>query len=141
MIADTSFVVALMNATDADHHTVRAFFGRRPQPLETTPLALAEIDHLVTRQGGAAAAASLRTQLESGGLRVEWWPDALRSLVEVAARHASMGIGLADASLVALAGHVGTASIATLDERHFRHLTPLTGEAAFTLLPTDAPAD
>jgi predicted nucleic acid-binding protein len=48
------------------------------------------------------------------------------------------GLGLADASLVAIAGRLGTAEIATLDERHFRALRPLTGEPAFRLLPADA---
>jgi hypothetical protein len=31
-----------------------------------------------------------------------------------------------------------TTRVATLDERHFRAVGPLTGEAAFMLLPTDA---
>ena len=44
----------------------------------------------------------------------------------------------ADASLVALAARLGTTSIATFDERHFRAMQPLTGEPAFTLLPVDA---
>jgi hypothetical protein len=40
--------------------------------------------------------------------------------------------------LLALAARLETTRIATLDERHFRVIRPLTGEAAFTLLPTDA---
>ena len=47
-------------------------------------------------------------------------------------------IGLADASLLALASRLNTLRIATLDERHFRAVRPLTGEAAFVLLPADA---
>jgi predicted nucleic acid-binding protein len=43
-----------------------------------------------------------------------------------------------DASLVAIAARLGTTDIATLDERHFRTLRPLTGEPAFRLLPADA---
>jgi uncharacterized protein len=44
--------------------------------------------------------------------------------------------GLADASL--LAAWLGTTCVATIDERHFRAVPPLTGEAAFVLLPADA---
>jgi uncharacterized protein len=44
--------------------------------------------------------------------------------------------GLADASL--LAAWLGTTCVATIDERHFRAVPPLTGEAAFVLLPPDA---
>jgi uncharacterized protein len=47
-------------------------------------------------------------------------------------------IGLTDASLVALAAHLGTTRIVTLDHRHFRRLQPLTGEPGFVLLPADA---
>jgi predicted nucleic acid-binding protein len=55
----------------------------------------------------------------------------------VAERHADTGLGLADASLVALAKRLETITIATLDERHFRAVRPLAGGAAFRLLPQD----
>jgi uncharacterized protein len=55
----------------------------------------------------------------------------------VADRRESMGLGLVDASLVALAARLSSTRIATLDERRFRVLEPLTGEPAFTLLPAD----
>ena len=48
-----------------------------------------------------------------------------------------MGLGLADASLVALAERLETISIATLDERHFRSVRPLAAADAFRLLPAD----
>jgi uncharacterized protein len=57
--------------------------------------------------------------------------------VEAARRNQSLGLGLADASLIALASRLETTRIATLDERHFRIVKPLTGQAAFVLLPAD----
>jgi hypothetical protein len=48
-------------------------------------------------------------------------------------------IGLTDASLVVIAARYRTSTILTLDERHFRAIRPLDGNA-FTLLPTDSPA-
>ncbi len=138
MIADTSFVVALMNAADEDHAAVSRHYAGYGRSLVTTPLALAEMDHLVTRAAGAAAAGVLREQLDAGSLRVEWWPSAIYRTVEVAAQYAAMDLGLVDASLVALAERLGTHEIGTLDHRHFRRLKPLTGEPAFTLLPADA---
>jgi len=56
----------------------------------------------------------------------------------VAERHADAGLGLAGASLVALAERLGTVDIATLDERHFRVVGPLSTGKAFRLLPADA---
>ena len=67
---------------------------------------------------------------------VEWWPEAVTEMVETAGKRRDLG--LADASLISLAAHLRTTSVATLDERHFRTTSPLTGEAAFKLLPADA---
>jgi len=69
---------------------------------------------------------------------VEWWPAAIISSVNVAERYADTSLGLADASLVALAERLATTRIATLDERHFRVVRPLTAGDAFQLLPADA---
>jgi predicted nucleic acid-binding protein len=59
-------------------------------------------------------------------------------MVSTAERYADNGLGLADASLVALAQRLGTIEIATLDERHFRAVQPLAAGKAFRLLPADA---
>jgi predicted nucleic acid-binding protein len=58
--------------------------------------------------------------------------------VNVAERYADSGLGLADASLIALAERLGTTDIATLDERHFRAARPLAAGETFRLLPADA---
>jgi uncharacterized protein len=134
---DTSVVYARMDRSDADHDAVSEWIDEQVDELVTTPLAVAEMDYLLTRIGGAAAAAALRRDLKVGTYEVEWWPTAMAESVSVADRNESMALGLVDASLVALAARLSTARIATLDERHFRVLEPLTGEPAFTLLPAD----
>ncbi len=48
-----------------------------------------------------------------------------------------MKIGVADASIVVLAARYRTTRLLTFDERHFRAIKPLHGEA-FTLLPADS---
>ncbi len=136
IVLDTSVVVAFMNRRDDDHERVAAWMETTGEDLATTPLIVAEIDHLVSRGGGEDAAAAFYDDLSSGAYLVEWWPEAVRETVEAARKNP--GTGLADASLFALAARLGTARIATLDERHFRVVSPLTGEAAFTLLPADA---
>jgi uncharacterized protein len=136
MIADTSGFLALVSADEDDHDAVAEWYERQPGPLFTTPLAIAEMDHMFRRWGGERAGAVLRTNLGARTLRVEWWPYALETTLKVA--RARDDIGLTDASLVALAAHRDTTRILTLDERHFRTLAPLTGEPSFTLLPADA---
>jgi uncharacterized protein len=136
VVLDTSVVVAFMNRRDEDHEKVVTWMEMTREDLVTTPLIVAEIDHLVSRGGGVGAAHAFYEDLTAGAYSVEWWPEAVIEIVEVASNNPD--IGLVEASLFALAARLGTMRIATLDERHFRAVRPLTGEAAFTLLPADA---
>ncbi len=135
-MVDTSVVVAFMNRRDEDHERVVEWIDKVGEDLFTTPLIVAEIDHLVSRAGGPDAGLAFYEDLSSGAYLVEWWPEAVAETVTAAREHQE--IGLADASLLTLAARLGTTRVATLDERHFRNVRPLTGEAAFTLLPADA---
>jgi uncharacterized protein len=127
-----------MDRRDAKHDLVHEWMQTQEQELVTTPLVVAELDHLATRRGGVDAARTMREDFDSGGYIVEWWPTAIHETVAIARRYASMELGLTDASLVALAARLPTITIATLDERHFRAVKPLSGGDAFTLLPADA---
>jgi predicted nucleic acid-binding protein len=138
IVIDTSVVLAFMDRRDAHHDAVVRWMQAGDHELATTPLVAAELDHLVFRQGGVAAARALRDDLYNGAYLLEWWPDAIHETIIVARRHESMQLGLTDASLLALAGRLQTTSIATLDERHFRALRPVWGSDSFTLLPADA---
>jgi predicted nucleic acid-binding protein len=139
IVLDTSVVLAFMDRRDTDHEIVRAWMDESEDELVTTPLVVAELDHLVFRQGGAAAAKTLREDFGEGAYVVEWWQSAIHETIAVAERYESMEIGLTDASLIALAARLQTVEIATLDERHFRAVRPMTdGEDAFTLLPYDS---
>jgi predicted nucleic acid-binding protein len=138
IVLDTSVALAFMDRRDANHDRVREWMQAQAQELSTTPLVVAELDHLVHRQGGAAAARALREDLDSGAYLVEWWPAAMHETIALARHHESMELGLTDASLLALTARLQTTAIATLDERHFRALKPATGGEPFTLLPADA---
>lgn len=138
IVIDTSVIVAYMNAGDDHHETVSAWLDTADDDLATTPLIVAEVDHLVSARGGRGALSALRADLASGAYLVEWWPGAIISVVTIAERYADNQLGLADASLVALAKRLETTQIATLDERHFRAVRPLGADGAFRLLPADA---
>jgi predicted nucleic acid-binding protein len=126
IIVDSSVIVAYMNATDDHHEVVSAWLEASDDDLATTPLIVAEVDRLVAARGGRMALSALRADLAAGAYLVEWWPSAITSTVNVAERYADNELGLADASLVALA------------ERHFRAVRPLTASKAFRLLPMDS---
>jgi uncharacterized protein len=138
IVFDTSVVLAFMYRDDRNHERVREWMEGVSDGLCTTPLVLAELDYLIAKQGGSAAARALRTNFESGAYAVGWWRSALQETIEIARRYESIELGLTDASLVALAAHFETTRIATLDERHFRAVRPASGDAErFTLLPAD----
>jgi len=137
IVVDTSAILAFMNAADTHHAPVREWLAAEEDDLATTPLIVAEADHLVAARGGRSALSALRADLAAGAYLVEWWLGAMGAVVRVAERYADMGLGLADASLVVLAERLETVQLATLDERHFRAVRPLAGGAAFRLLPRD----
>lgn len=135
IVIDTSAILAFMNSGDAHHEAVAEWLLAEEDDLVTTPLILAETDHLVGARGGSVARTAFRADLISGAYLVEWWTGALRTTVGVAERYADSDLSLADASLVALAERVGTVTMATLDHRHFRAVEPLAGGPAFELRP------
>jgi uncharacterized protein len=149
IIVDTSIIVAFMNAGDDHHDAVTAWLDAADDDLATTPLIVAEVDHLITTRGGPAALRALRADLLAGAYLVDWWPTAIATTVNIAERYVdsalafalALALGLADASLVALAERLDTITIATLDERHFRAVRPLTtGTASGYCPPTGRPA-
>jgi len=138
IVVDTSLIYALLDAADRRHRQAVGWYRRVDDELVTTPLVLAEANHLASTRLGPRAAKALRSDIRAGAYSVEWWPGAASAAAEVADRYAELGVGLVDASLVVLAARVGTVDIATFDERHFRALKPLTGAGSFRVLPADA---
>jgi predicted nucleic acid-binding protein len=138
IVLDTSFVVALLRGPETRHQEAASFYATAEGAFTTTPLVLTEIDHLLHSRGGPATVEAFYAEVRAGTLGVEWWPKLDAHAAEIATRYADLGLGLVDASLVALAGALETTRIATFDERHFRAVEPLTGEPSFTLLPADA---
>jgi predicted nucleic acid-binding protein len=134
VLLDTDVVLALYDSGEPDHEAAVAWLSGLDEDLVTTPLAVAEMDHLVHERGGEVAREALWRDLDAGAYIVRWWADALRETLEIARQHAYAG--LCDASLVALSGVLRTNRIATFDT-HFRSLTTPRGEA-FVLLPADA---
>jgi predicted nucleic acid-binding protein len=132
-IVDSSFVIALLHEDDAHHVRAREWMATVTEDLVTSPLALAEIDHFAAL-GGPTALDAYWSDLESGVYAVRWWADALSETIAIARRHPP--IGLADASLVAVAAKANTNRIATFDH-HFRNIPTRSG-SPFVVLPADA---
>ncbi|MGW0181773.1 hypothetical protein [Nocardia sp. NPDC003345] len=63
--------------------------------------------------------------------------DLLRIARRVQDRYLALRLDLTDATNVSLAERYETVEVLTLDRRGFRAISPLTGDAAFRLLPDD----
>ena len=140
-VADTSALIALFNATDKHHAAVRAGIAQVGHLL-ISPCVLAEFDYLVATRSGPHQARSALAYINGRTATGRWEvPPIGHGLV---AAHALLGdypeIGLTDAMNVVLAHEYRTDVIATVDQRHFRMIKPLTHHDSFRLLPDDVPA-
>lgn len=102
---------------------------------------IAEADHMLSSRLGADAAKRFAADVASEAYELAEWaaPDHALAL-DICNRHSDGKdyLGVADASNVVLADRYRTTEILTLDQRHFRVLTPLWGASHFRLLPYDA---
>ena len=137
-VIDTSVIYALLDAGDSNHLAAVEWYTAEQPVLTTTPLVLAEVDHLAGARLGTTAQSAFRQDLANGAYDIAWWNEATQESVAIAEKYRDLKVGLTDASLVALAARVDSSEIATFDERHFRVMRPVTGADAFRVLPADA---
>jgi uncharacterized protein len=138
ILLDTSGLLSLFVAAETEHTLVRSAFEQEDPPFLLSPFVLAELDYLIAARGGIAAELAALRELSAGAYDVVAFAvDDLRRATSVIERFRDLGIGLADASIVVLAGRFGTDRVLTLDERHFRALRTPRGRP-FTILPADA---
>lgn len=137
IVADTGAIVALIDADDRYHEAMTSLFDENPSAWTLPWAILPEVDYLLARHVGAAAALAFLGDVAEGAFVVEWGePDDLVRARELCARHAGLRLGLVDATVAAVAERLRATAIATLDLRDFGALT-LRG--APRLLPRDAP--
>jgi predicted nucleic acid-binding protein len=140
IVLDTSGVLAALDASAKQHEAARKVIEESEWPLLLSPFVLAELDYLCsTRFGYRTMVPVLRDVADGAYMLVSFGVEEMAAARDVAERYVDQEIGLADASLVVIAARYRTTSLLTLDERHFRVIRPLWGDA-FTLLPAD-PAD
>ncbi|MGW4723008.1 PIN domain-containing protein [Streptomyces sp. NPDC004291] len=143
VIADTSGLLAALDSTHPEHTGASEALSKAGL-LVMSPLVLAEIDHVATRELGREAAMSAVADIQR-------WMRVKRILVpEITETHLSeaqlvrdryrdLNLDLADAMNVVLAAEYDTDAVLTLDRRDFRALRPLGRQKSFRLLPDDLP--
>lgn len=138
IVLDSGALFAALVETELHHQACRdALLGEAP-PLVLSPFVLCELDYLLGTSVGVDVELELLDDVARGAYQLEPFSEAdIAEAQRVVARYRDLNVGLADASLVVLAGRHDTDRILTLDARHFRSLRTATG-AAFTILPADA---
>lgn len=120
IVADTGAVIALIDADDHHHRSLRALFESDPDAWILPWAILPEVDYLLSAHVGAKAQDAFFADLSRGTLSVEWGIDQdLSNAHRIATRHKDLKIGLVDAVVIAIAERLRPTAIATLDLRHF----------------------
>lgn len=142
VVVDTSGLLAALDARHPDGKGARRTLSEAGT-LIISPVLLGELDHVARRVlGPAAASGAIDDITRWAGAGRAILPEVTSATLDTAQavrrRYADLRLDLADAVNVAFAARFHTNCLLTLDRRDFRALRPLTGHAAFRLLPDDA---
>jgi predicted nucleic acid-binding protein len=140
LICDTGGIFGLYDADDAHHAAIKAVVANESGPLFVPVVLLAEIDYLLsTRLGQDAALDFLQSVAQGAYLLVPMLARDLERCLELVRQYRDLKLGISDVAVVAAAERLGLPRLLSLDERHFRAITPR-GLNHFVLLPADADA-
>jgi hypothetical protein len=135
LIVDTGPLVAYLNRNDPDHARCAALLESRADDLLVTPYVVTEACYLVGKYVGAEAEINLVEALAAGDLnQLEIVPGDLIRMAELMRQYLGFPLGVADASVFAVAERLNASEVATLDHRHFHAVTPA-HVTALKLLP------
>lgn len=126
LVCDTGPLVAAINRRDRHHELSLRVLTGEPRTTLVVPATVAvEVDYLVrSRMSDVTARAFLRDVDEGRYVLAPVGSDVFRRAVELDAQHADVGLGLVDASVVAVAEAYEAGAIATLDHAHLGLASP-----------------
>jgi predicted nucleic acid-binding protein len=136
---DAGPLIAAFNDQDSEYLACRKALKSIGHAV-ISPVVLAEVYRLMTGISPRAAQTALRYIADMAAVGRFEVPEVgphLHAAHAVAETYLDFPLGLADAMNVVLAREFRTEVMVTLDRKHFRAITPLTGHAAFRLLPDD----
>jgi predicted nucleic acid-binding protein len=120
IVADTGAIIALVDADDKHHRSLRVLFENDPESWLLPWAVLPEVDYLLSAHVGARAEEAFLADLGAGIYRVEWGKDQdLERAQDLATRYRALRLGLVDGVVIAVAERLRAGAIATLDLRHF----------------------
>jgi uncharacterized protein len=123
-IADTGFIVALLNQLDEKHQEVVPIY-RQQQTILIPQTVLAEVAYLLGRDAGISTVIAFLRGLLKSHFRVISLTNAdLSRISDILSQYADSRIDFVDASVMAVAERLSITTILTLDQRDFRLFRP-----------------
>ncbi|MGH2975981.1 MAG: type II toxin-antitoxin system VapC family toxin [Solirubrobacterales bacterium] len=125
LILDTGPLLAALDAADPDHLRCAALIADGTEDLVVPTLVLAELDYWCARRLSPDVWLVFLEDVLAGAYRVESPTVAdLSRCRDLQATYRDLGLGVVDASVVALAERLEENKVASLDQRHFRAVRP-----------------
>jgi predicted nucleic acid-binding protein len=135
IVVDTGVLLAAVSSKDRHHQQSAEVLAAHAGELVTPALVIAETSWMIESVMGPAAEGSFVTSVANGELGVEDLDaDDYRRCAHLIEQYADLGLGLVDASVVAVAERLGITTVATLNRRDFLVVRPNHCEA-LELLP------
>ncbi len=120
IVADTSAMLALLNANDAHHEALVRWYDADGEDWILPWAILPELDYLLGTRATSAAQMTFMDDVAEGRYVVEWNATGdMRRATALAKRYRSLSLGLVDAVVMTVAERLHADAIATLDLRHF----------------------
>ncbi|WP_026733268.1 type II toxin-antitoxin system VapC family toxin [Fischerella sp. PCC 9605] len=133
-VADTGFIVALLNRSDTMHSIVVTAYTQQQQILLPQTV-LAEVAYLVGRNAGVATVAAFLKGLSASKFSLVALTDQdVMRVAEILEDYGDTRIDFVDATVMAVAERYGITKILTLDQRDFRLFRPKHCDS-FEILP------
>lgn len=135
IVVDSGAVYGLYDRQDAFHAELRAAVEKVRERLVIPAPALGEIDYLLRFRLGNRALLQFLDDVQQGAFVIEAFTAVdLRRCAALIHKYGDLDLGLADASVAAVAERLGTDRILTVDHRDFSLLRSARGKP-FRLLP------
>ena len=125
VVADTGPLYALVDASDAWHKRVMAWWRRNKEPIVIPVCVLPEVSYLLhTRISPKAEAAFIRSVADGEFVVEPLEPEDVSRSEVLMKRYVDLALGFVDASVIATAERIDAVEVLTTDRRHFAVIQP-----------------